>query len=161
MPQYTRPSVVQIMPRHLSSTKSLSLSEPKLDYCPCQWSFRGEWVCPSIHLSHFYGFHAFSDKPHRELISNFYGIPQACLTFGHLLLNSCHLLNFWLGEKLPYIYRQTTDLIELKFGGPIHYGPPLAWLTFGHSHCSMASDLSSRAPSQYKDRLIYVWRFPC
>ena len=34
-------------------------------------------------------------------------------------------------------------------------------LTRQHSHATSLLATLTRAPSQYKDRLIYVWRFPC
>ena len=52
----------------------------------------------------------------------------------------------WLAQQFPYICRQSTDRIGVKFGGPTHYGLPQAWLTFGHTPlnfcCFLASDFS-------------------
>ena len=39
----------------------------------------------------------------------------------------------WLVKQFLCIFRQTVDQIELRFGGPINYGLPQAWLTFGQT----------------------------
>ena len=40
---------------------------------------------------------------------------------------------FWLVGQIPHICRQTADWIQLKFGGPSHFGTAVAWLTFVHA----------------------------
>ena len=56
------------------------------------------------------------------------------LLLEQMLTQSCCFWAFglWLVEQFPPIYRETTDWIELKFGGSIaHYGTHQAWLIFG------------------------------
>ena len=35
------------------------------------------------------------------------------------------------------------------------------WTEWDHCNVVKTSETNTRAPSQYKDRLIYVWQFPC
>ena len=92
-------------------------------------------------------FHTFVDKP--------------LIRFGwaHALWASPNLINFWshstefmlfpgfwLVEQFLCICSQTTDQMRLQFGGPTHFGPPQAWLTFGaplNFRCFLATDWSS------------------
>ena len=48
--------------------------------------------------------------------------------------------DLWLVEQFPCIWRQAIDQIGLKGGGPTHYRPPRAWLTFSHAALNPSSD---------------------
>ena len=71
----------------------------------------------------------------------------------------------WWLHKGPLIRKMYLchDAIMLQF----RHSQRLTTLTtdntdnFTGNHSSYATSLHSWAPSQYKDRLIYVWRFPC
>ena len=54
-------------------------------------------------------------------LNNFWSHSTECPPF----------LGLWLVEQLPFIFRKTADLIELKFGEQTYWGPICAWLTFG------------------------------
>ena len=62
-----------------------------------------------------------------------------------------------MAKQFQAICRYTTDQIEIKFSGPIHYGLPQAWLTFDHdprnSHCLLASDQLSSF-SAFADKML-------
>ena len=65
----------------------------------------------------------------------------------------------WLVKQFPHISSQTTDWIELKFGGWSHYGTLQVWLTFGYellNSCHfLASDLLSSF-CVFVDKLL-IW----
>ena len=53
-----------------------------------------------------------------------------------------------------YVMSDALQVIELEVFPPFSFGE--------YKYNFLSSDMHmTRAPSQYKDRLIYVWRFPC
>ena len=42
-----------------------------------------------------------------------------------------------------------------------NFTPQFSGYVITYPCCSPRAKMGTRAPSQYKDRLIYVWRFPC
>ena len=46
----------------------------------------------------------------------------------------------WLVKEFLCICKQIVDGIEVNFGGPTHYGPPLVWLTFDHAALNPSPD---------------------
>ena len=77
------------------------------------------------------------DKAFIGLISNVVDTLLWCspvlINFGWCSAKFPSFLGLWLVEQFPHICIQIADQIELKFGGPTHYGPTPAWLTFDHA----------------------------
>ena len=67
-------------------------------------------------------------------------------------VGGCGELAFGAGKLWRWHLRLPRRLLHPLTTGLIHHSAPLAAVVFLSQ---------SRAPSQYKDRLIYVWRFPC
>ena len=87
-------------------------------------------------------FCAFADKTMMGLSSNSVGQPIMGL------INFCYISWPLVGHTVSICNSgQTTQTIDLKLGGYIHYGTHQAWLTFSHASlnfcCFMASDLLS------------------
>ena len=62
----------------------------------------------------------------------------------------------YLGNGIPYTH--TSKTVSLYRDGPL-----LLWHSVQNPGMRppASATIAARTPSQYKDRLIYVWRFPC
>ena len=82
--------------------------------CICrQWA---DWIGPK-----FYG------------PTTHYGSSPGLIIFWSCSTEFPLLPVLWLVKQFLCLCKQTIDWIEVKFDGPTHYGPSLAWLTFGHA----------------------------
>ena len=72
-----------------------------------------------------------------------------------LILPQMHAI-FFLVKKM-HLKMSTTNLVAIRYRSQIVTHS----MSGNASNCADQQALSTWAPSQYKDRLIYVWRFPC
>ena len=79
------------------------------------------------------------------------------MTWRHVVTSSHSFAPFVYGQIIFVGRRFPLD----SHWGNIDYEWKPNWLLIDSSTDGWVSNRAIRAPSQYKDRLIYVWRFPC
>ena len=170
------------VPRHSARCNYSSMSKTPLFYTgKIWWMFEGVmsieifWCCLYCSITNL------TDKMTVIIARYFSLLPDISLVFGPFYQHG-----FTLGRHMQLVLGPS--LCMAPFGNWVFVWKPLSdcdlspamphktvhvfmrnrnnnMFSFKWHHCGMIPSMlvcsKARAPSQYKDRLIYVWRFPC